>query len=172
MQWPEVDDSNLDAHLENRLSESYCGWPPNEQILDLWSTVSSAEAADYLGHQLADAGLQRAWNDDALPILRKLTCTFPLSEVRYFVWAAVRAGSAAFLRYRGDERMARDAIVRDLAQRPIRASSERWNIRGFSPNRTAPFSLIAEAVARLLLPSETTYWNKTPCLDALLRDDR
>ena len=167
LNWPAIADENLDVFLTDLLVARTCDWPPPEDILDLWRRFAAAEAIDYLGHQLAMAGLTREWSADSAPALAALTLKRPLTQVRYFIWAAVRAGSSAYLRFRGEERMTRDAIVRELAVRPSRADSGKWSIKGFEPKDLRPFSLAADALATHLLRVPADYWQRTPSQEAL-----
>lgn len=167
LDWPAITDDNLDVFLTDLLVARTCDWPPPEDIVDLWRRFAAAEAIDYLGHRLAMAGLTRVWSADSAPVLAAMTRKRPLSQVRYFIWAAVRAGSSAYLRFRGEERMTRDAIVRELAVRPSRADSGKWDIKGFEPKDLRPFSLAADAFATHLLRVPAVYWQRTPSLEAL-----
>jgi hypothetical protein len=162
LQWPAIIDENLDDFLGQRLAERFSDWPCPEEVLQLWRLLAAAEAIDYLGHQLNESSLPREWSQDAVPVLTKAVNSHPLSQIRYFVWAAVRAGNSTYMRRQGDERSTRDAIVRELVQRPLRAQSESWTIRGFLPTQPVPFSLAAEALAKFLLPRPEAYWTLIP----------
>ncbi|MCO5055842.1 hypothetical protein [Thermomonas sp.] len=167
LNWPAITDENLDVFLTGLLVARTCDWPPPEDILDLWRRFAAAEAIDYLGHRLAMAGLTREWSADSAPVLAAMTRNRPLTQVRYFIWAAVRAGSSAYLRFRGEERMTRNAVVRELAVRPSRADSGKWDIKGFEPKDLRPFSLAVDAFATHLLRVPAIYWQRTPSLEAL-----
>lgn len=167
LNWPAITDENIDVFLTDLLVARTCDWPPPEDILDLWRRFAAAEAIDYLGHRLTMAGLTREWSADSAPVLAAMTRKRPLTQVRYFIWAAVRAGSSAYLRFRGEERMTRNAIVRELAVRPSRADSGKWDIKGFEPKDLRPFSLAVDAFATHLLRVPAVYWQRTPSIEAL-----
>lgn len=169
LDWPAITDELLETGLEERLSEFKTDSAPDEMTAELWRSIASAEAIDYLSHQLNESGLPREWCLDSAPVISKLLRHWSITHVRYFVWAGVRAGCTAHLRSRSDERATRDAIVRDLTTRPSRAAAELWQINGFAPTNRFSYSIIGEALARFALPSASTYWTCIPSMDSIFK---
>lgn len=155
------------ALLEEALIEHLNDPSRDSQWVQVWQRLAAAESIDFLGHQLEQLSMPRQWRQDATALLSAMAMCRPLSEIRYFVWAAARAGSAAFMRTRGDERRVRDAIVRELIHRPQLAKRGNWELKGFLPKQREPFSIVGAMFASILFDDPRSYWTRTPSVAAL-----
>lgn len=135
--------------------------------VEVWRRLAAAESIDFLGYQLEQLSMPREWRQDATALLTAMATSRPLTEIRYFVWAAARAGSATFMRTRGDERQVRDSIVMELIQRPVKAKHGNWELKGFRPSQKEPFSLVGAAFASMAFADPMRYWTCTPSLASL-----
>ncbi len=155
------------ALLEAALLESQTDPGRSSQWVKIWQRLAAAESIGFLGHQLDQLSMPWQWRQDATALLTAMATCRPVSEIRYSVWAAARAGSAAFMRTRGDERQVRDVIVRELIQRPLLAKRGNWELKGFQPKQKEPFSLVGGAFASMTFADPMSYWTRTPSVAAL-----
>lgn len=155
--------SRLEVELVGHINDS----GPKENWVEVWQRLAAAESIDFLGYQLEQLSMPRQWRQDATALLTAMATSRPLTEIRYFIWAAARAGSATFMRTRGDERQVRDSIVMELIQRPVKAKRGNWALKGFHPSQKEPFSLVGAAFASMAFADPMSYWTCTPSLASL-----
>lgn len=143
--------------LEERL-RSAPSWVEATELQMLQARLRVAEAFSYFEDQLEFAKLPREWSRDSTGVLSRLAQRSSPTVVRYYAWAAVRSGAAAVLRSEGNSRIIREAILRELQERPQRAEREGWQIQGFAPRQLVPKSLIASLFVKYMLRDPHSYW--------------
>jgi hypothetical protein len=157
----------VDDELRQRVRDLAARDDAIDTKLLLWRLLANAEIEGYLAHLLRRHGFSPQWAIDASDSTIYWENGLSLAQMRYVVWASVREGAAAFLRWGGDLEGARDAIATELRRRAHWIEGRPDLGQTFLPPSNARQPTLLTVFLEDIASLEQRYWLVNPSLTAL-----
>ena len=161
--WASASETGFEQATEVRIRAVAAQAEGLEQKVLLWRMLASAEIEGYMANQLRRHGFDPAWWVDVSDRGERWTSgRLSLAQMRYVVWASVREGASAYLRWNGDLAAAREAILQEIWRRSRWVETKPDWGSGFLPAGAGLQSIMLTIFLELVAPIGTRYWTQPP----------